>query len=130
MFLIHHNNIYNLLNIEEKNMDEIKVIAVMNEAMIEVLKEKGKDYSFNLKIKEELKDETFFFRINKDYAYKILYASGVKKEQLDRTYKKLIWPDEYYNLLNKGKIKENDEQIVIKYDKYKHNELFKNKRNS
>lgn len=111
-------------------MDEIKVIAVMNEAMIEVLKEKGKDYSFNLKIKEELKDETFFFRINKDYAYKILYASGVKKEQLDRTYKKLIWPDEYYNLLNKGKIKENDEQIVIKYDKYKHNELFKNKRNS
>ena len=55
-------------------MDEIKVIAVMNEAMIEVLKEKGKDYSFNLKIKEELKDETFFFRINKDYAYKILYA--------------------------------------------------------
>lgn len=109
-------------------MDEIKVIAVMNEAMIEVLKEKGKDYSFNLKIKEELKDETFFFRINKDYAYKILYASGVKKEQLDRTYKKLICPDEYYNLLNKGKIKENDEQIVIKYDKYQHNELFKNKK--
>ena len=31
-------------------MEEIKVIAVMNEAMIELLKEKGKDYSGNKNI--------------------------------------------------------------------------------
>ena len=111
-------------------MEEIKVIAVMNEAMIELLKEKGKDYSVNKKIQEYLKDQAFFFRIEKETAYKILYAVGVNKKQIEKTYKKLIGPTEYYNLLNTGKIKDNDEQIIIKYDKYKHNELFKNKRNS
>ena len=110
-------------------MEEIKVIAVMNEAMIELLKEKGKDYSGNKKIQEYLKDQAFFFRIEKETAYKILYAVGVNKKQIEKTYKKLIGPTEYYNLLNTGKIKDNDEQIIIKYDKYKHNELFKNKRN-
>ena len=43
---------------------------------------------------------------------------GVKQEQLDRVYKKLISPNTFYDLLNKGKIKADDDSIVVKYDVY------------
>ena len=81
-------------------MDEFKVIVVMNEAMIGVLKDKNSDYSVNLKIQEYLKDEALFFKINKQNAYKILQKVGVKQEQLDRVYKKLISPNIFYERLN------------------------------
>lgn len=42
-------------------MDEFKVIVVMNEAKIEVLKDKNENYEKNLKIEEYLKDEALFF---------------------------------------------------------------------
>ena len=70
-------------------MDEFKVIVVMNEAMIGVLKDKNSDYSVNLKIQEYLQDEALFFKINKQNAYKILQKVGVKQEQLDRVFKRL-----------------------------------------
>lgn len=44
-------------------MDEFKVIVVMNEAMIGVLKDKNSDYSVNLKIQEYLQDEALFLRL-------------------------------------------------------------------
>lgn len=100
-------------------MDEFKVIVVMNEAMIDVLKDKNSDYSVNLKIQEYLQDEALFFKINKQNAYKILQKVGVKQEQLDRVYKKLISPNTFYDLLNKGKIKADDDSIVVKYDVYR-----------
>ena len=106
-------------------MDEFKVIVVMNETMIGVLKDKNSDYSVNLKIQEYLKDEALFFKINKQNAYKILQKVGVKQEQLDRVYKKLISPNIFYDLLNKGKIKADDENLIIKYKVYGRDDLFK-----
>ena len=109
-------------------MDEFKVIEVMNEAMLKLLKDKNKNYEKNLKIKEYLKDEAFFFKINKINAYKILQNVGVKEEQLEEVYKKLISQNVFYELLCKKKIKEDDEDLIIKYNVYKVDELFK-KRN-
>ena len=100
-------------------MNEFKVIEVMNRARIEVLKDKKEDYSLNQKIQEYLKDETFFFRINKEKAYKILQTIGVKKELLEEVYKKLINQDVYYDLLNRGKIKDGDESVIVKYKVYR-----------
>lgn len=99
-------------------MNEFKVIEVMNRAKIEVLKDKKEDYSLNQKIQEYLKDETLFFRINKEKAYKILQTIGVKKELLEEVYKKLINQDVYYDLLNRGKIKDGDESVIVKYKVY------------
>ena len=100
-------------------MNEFKVIEVMNRARIEVLKDKKEDYSLNQKIQEYLKDETLFFRINKEKAYKILQTIGVKKELLEEVYKKLINQDVYYDLLNRGKIKDGDERVIVKYKVYR-----------
>ena len=56
-----------------------------------------------------------FFRVSPQRAYEILSAVGVKKEQLENTYKKLISQKTFYELLNKGKIKEDDNNIIIRY---------------
>lgn len=68
-------------------MNEFSVITIMNEATINVLKSKKVDCSINLKI----------------------------KEQLENTYKKLVSQKIFYELLNKGKIKEDDNNIIIRY---------------
>ena len=52
-------------------MDEFKIIVVMNEAMLKLLKDKNANYEENLKIKKYLEDEAIFFKINKLNAYKI-----------------------------------------------------------
>lgn len=108
-------------------MNEFKVIAVMNEAMLKLLKDKERDYAGNLEIKKNLEDEAFFFKISKMKAYEILHNVGIKEEKVDEVYKKLISKNVFYDLLNKGKIKENDKDMLIKYDKYDANELFKKK---
>ena len=59
-------------------MDEFKVILIMNETTIEVLKEKKQDYTLNLKIQKYLEDEAIFFKISKENAKNILKAVGVK----------------------------------------------------
>lgn len=109
-------------------MDEFKVIVVMNEAMLKLLKDKNADYNKNLKIKKYLEDEALFFKIDKLNAYKILQIVGVKQEQLENVYKKLTSENVFYDLLNRGKIKADDENIVVKYNIYNSNDLFK-KRN-
>lgn len=109
-------------------MDEFKVIDVMNEAMLKLLKDKNANYEENLKIRKYLEDETIFFKISKLDAYKILEKVGVKKENLENVYKKLISPSTYYDLLNRGKIKANDENLVIKYNKYNPDDLFKKRK--
>ena len=53
-------------------MNQIEIINIMNEAMIKFLKEKNMDYSANVEIRENLKDEAYFFKIDKIKAYKIL----------------------------------------------------------
>lgn len=106
-------------------VDELKVIAVMNEAMLKLLKSKNANYDDNIKVREYLKDEALFFKINKTNAYKILQSVGVKQEQLENVYTKLISPKVFYNLLDKGKIKKDDNSLVIKYKIYNNDDLFK-----
>lgn len=109
-------------------MDEFKVIDVMNEAKLKLLKEKNMNYNENLKIREILKDEAIFFKINKLDAYNILKKVGIKQEKLDDVYIKLTSSNIFYDLLNKGKINANDEKLVIKYNIYNKDDLFKNKK--
>ena len=97
-------------------MDEFIVVDVMNEAMIKTLKDKKGKIEENLKIKEYLKDRAFFFKISKKNALEILKKVGVREEQLENVYSKLIAESVYRNLLNSGEIKEDDEKIVIKYN--------------
>lgn len=108
-------------------MNEFKVIVVMNEAKIKMLKDKNVNYDENLKIRKYLEDESFFFKISKENAYKILKKVGVRKESMDDVYKKLIDSYTFYELLNKGKINVNDKNLVIKYNSYKSEDLFKKK---
>ena len=100
-------------------MNEFKVIEIMNKSQISVLKEKNKDYSLNQKIQEYLKDETIFFRISPQNAYKILDAVGVRKDSIEDVYQKLIDPNVFFELVQKGKIKTEDKSIIVKYDKYR-----------
>lgn len=109
-------------------MDEFKVIDVMNEAMLKLLKDKNSNYEENLKIRKYLEDETIFFKISKLDAYRILENVGVKKENIENVYKKLISPSTYYDLLNRGKIKANDENLVIKYNEYNPDDVFKKRK--
>lgn len=106
-------------------MDEFKVIVVMNEAMLKLLKDKNANYEENLKIKKYLEDETIFFKISKLKAYKILESVGVKQEKFEDVYKKLTSSNVFYDLLNKGKIKADDDKLIIKYDIYNSDNLFK-----
>lgn len=99
-------------------IDEFKVISVMNDATLKVLMDKNADYQENLKIKEYLKDEALFFKIDQTNAYKILLSVGVKQEKLEKVYKKLTSADTYFHLLNTGKIKDNDD-LILKYNKYR-----------
>ena len=109
-------------------MDEFKVIVVMNEAMLKLLKDKNSNYEVNLKISKYLKDETIFFKIDKSQAYKILQNVGVKQENIESVYKKLISPNIFYDLLNKGKIKADDDKLIVKYNPYNSDDLFKKKK--
>ena len=85
-------------------MDEFKIIDVMNEAMLKLLKDRNKDFQENLKIREYLKDEAIFFKINKQNAYSILKNVGVKEEQIENVYKKLTSPNVFYKLLISNKL--------------------------
>lgn len=109
-------------------MSEFDVIVIMNEAMLKLLKDKNANYEENLKIKKYLEDESVFFRINKSNAYKILQKVGVKQEMLENVYQKLISQDVFYDLLQKGRIKADDDTLTIKYSTYNSEDLFK-KRN-
>ena len=70
-------------------------------------------------IKNLLKDEAVFFKIDKSKAYEILKNVGVKQEQLENVYKKLISSDVFYDLLNRKIIKKDDKNILIKYTIYR-----------
>lgn len=109
-------------------MNEFEVVVIMNEAMLKLLKDKNSNYDDNLKIKKYLEDEAIFFKIKEIQAYKILQKVGVKQEMIENVYKKLTSSNAFYDLLNKGIIKPDDENLIIKYDVYNPEDLFK-KRN-
>lgn len=109
-------------------MDEFKVISVMNEAMLKLLEHKNANCDDNLKIRKYLEDETIFFKIDKLKAYEILKKVGVKQDQLEEVYKKLTTSEVFYDLLNKGKLKADDDKLIIKYNTYNSGDLFKKKK--
>lgn len=109
-------------------MNEFKVIIIMNEAMLKLLKDKNSNYDENIKIRKYLEDETIFFKISKKEAYTILKNVGVKQEKLEDVYKKLTSQNMFYDLVNRGKIKKDDKSIIIKYTLYDKEDIFK-KRN-
>ena len=110
-------------------INEFIVIDVMNEAMIRTLSQKKENCEENLKIRQYLADEAFFFKKKKKKALQILRNVGIKEENISNVYNKLISQSMYYELLNNGKINNNDSDLIIKYENIKSGEeLFKKKK--
>lgn len=104
-------------------IDELKV---MNYSIIDCLKAKGISIKKNELIKEILKDEACFFKMEKEEAFVVLKNLKVSDDMLEETYKELTSKQEFYKLHNEGKINENDKDLKIKYEIYNNN-LFKSK---
>lgn len=102
-------------------IDELKVI---NYSIIDCLKVKGISLKKNELIKEILKDEACFFKMEKEEAFVILKNLKVSDDMLEDTFKELTSKQEFYRLYNDGVIDENDKDLKIKYDIYNSN-LFK-----
>lgn len=96
-------------------VDTFNVIIIMNEAKIKLAKEKDTSYDANLQIRELLKDRAYFYKINKEDAYKILRSVGVLEEMLPETYVKLVNREIYDNLVISRKLNPNDSDIIIKF---------------
>ena len=97
-------------------MDKFVIIKIMNEAMMRLKMSKNEDYEKNKKIKEFLEDEALFFKIKKEHAIKLLISVGVKEENLEETYQKLTEKNTYDNLIKKGIIDIEDNNLVVKYN--------------
>ena len=106
-------------------MTTLDDIILMNETKIIYRKNKNIDYRRNQIVKKILEDESCFFKIKKEDAYMILNDIGINKN-VDKVYSDLISKNIYYELYNKGKIKKDDPNILIKYKPYDSNDLFKN----
>mgnify|MGYP003571575019 CR=1 FL=1 len=96
-------------------MNEFKVIELMNQTQLEVLKDKNEDYDIYEKIQKLLQDEALFFKISKSNAYKIFQMIGIRKESFEEVYNKLIAKPIFHELVYKGKIDVNDQNLVVKY---------------
>ena len=97
-------------------MDKFVIIKIMNEAMIRQKMSKNEDCEKNKKIKEFLEDEALFFKIKKETAINVLINVGVKEEKLEETYQKLTEKNVYDNLIIKGKINPQDDNLIVKYN--------------
>ncbi len=104
-------------------MTKLKEIELMNETMIAYLQMIGMSSERNEIIKQILKDEACFFKMEKQDAYMILKEVGVSKH-IEEIYAGLISREEFYHLQQSGKIHEDDD-LKIKYEAY--NEIFKKK---
>lgn len=106
-------------------MTQIDEVKIMNDTMILYLKKLGMSYKRNEIIKKMLEDESCFFKMKKEDAYMILKDVGIQSENIDNVYAKLISNDVYYDLYKKGKIDDNDDELVVKYKIYDTNPLLK-----
>lgn len=99
-------------------MDDINIfecLNIMNETNISYKIKKKEDCTFDLEIRDMLKDDAIFFKISKRKTYQILQYIGIKNEFIDNIYNELISPEIFYNLLCFKKININDEKLLIKY---------------
>lgn len=97
------------------NNNTFECLNIMNEANIYYKTEKKIDCTFDIEIRDMLKDDTIFFKIPKEKTYQILQYIGIKKEFIDKTYNELISPEMFYNLLYCRKIDINEKDLLIKY---------------
>ena len=77
-------------------MDDVNTfecLNIMNETNISYKIKKKEDCTFDLEIRDMLKDDTIFFKIPKRKAYQMLQYMGIKNEFIDNTYEKLISPE-------------------------------------
>lgn len=102
-------------------MTQIEELKLMNYSTIEYLKKTGLSYERNSIIKEILKDETCFFKLDKEDAYIILQDIGLSGSELASIYSKLISRDTFFDLLRDKKIDENSNELKIKYKTYNSN---------
>ena len=111
-------------------MDVLKNLMIMNEATIIHKEELGEDSNENKKIKEILEDEACFFKLDKNIAFKVIEKIGIAREKVEEVYNEVISKRVFYKLINNGKLNENDDNLKIKYEVYKTENLFKKRRNS
>ncbi len=102
-------------------MINFKELVLMNEATIIYLDMIDEDTQRNQIINKILKDETCFFKLEREQSYIILRDIGISEEKLEETYEYLISEDVYYNLEKQGKIRENKNELLVKYEKYNGN---------
>ena len=109
---------------------QLQNIRLMNDTMTLYLKKIGKSSKRNEIINNILKDDSCFFKMNKEDAYIILEDIGVEKDKINIIYSNLTSSNNYYDLQREGKINENDEDIIVKYKSYEENDLFKKSKKS
>ena len=107
-------------------MTQLNEIKIMNDTMIVYLKKMGVNYQRNEIINKIFADDACFFKMPKEDALLILDTVGVK-DNIEEIYSDLVSRDIYYDLYQKGKINENDKELVIKYEIYDSANLFKTK---
>lgn len=107
-------------------MIQIDLIQIMNNVRINYLKKMNLEITRNEIISKILEDKACFFKINKHDAFIILKDIGIKEDELNYIYDKLISKNEYYELKQRGIIDENDDELVIKYKEYNSEDLFNN----
>lgn len=97
------------------DVNTIECLNIMNETNISYKVEKKMDCTFDMEIRDMLKDDTIFFKIPNGKAYQILQYIGIKNEFIDNTYNELISPEIFYNLLYCKKISIDDKDLLIRY---------------
>ena len=98
-------------------MNEFDVIKLMTETKLEVLKDKNENYDMYQKLYNLMADEALFYKISKKNAYRFFEKLGIKEENYEEVYGKLVSKDQYYRLVHEGKIDKNDTNLMIKFDK-------------
>lgn len=110
-------------------MLQIQSIRLMNESKIIYLKQLGKDARRNEIIEKILEDDACFFKMKKEDASLILQDIGVSIDKVNSTYVQLISYDNYFKLKSIGKIDEKDESLIVKYEDYNPDKIFKTTKN-
>lgn len=96
-------------------MTSIEVLKLMNYTKIDCLRAIGSDFKRNDLIRQLLKDEACFFKINKEDALLILKSIGVSEENLEKTYSEVTSKDLFMKLVEDKKVNKEDEDLKIRF---------------
>ena len=105
-------------------MTQLEQIRLINDATILYLQKMKINCERNILIKNILKDDACFFKLDKQDAYTILEDTGIDPLKIDLAYSDLTSIDNYYFLKQSGKLQDYDPEIKIKYNNYNPDDLF------